>query len=169
MNKLALLAAASLIALSALNTPARSESISSKAYDIAKSQMGVEEIRGRRNNPTIVNYFKETDGISRSDKTAWCSAFANYVMRKAGVKGSGKVNARSWLNWGKKVTKPRRGDVVVFWRESRRSWKGHVAFYAYETKTHVYVLGGNQRSPQGGAVTITAYPKYRVLGYRRTA
>ncbi len=169
MKKLALLAVASLIALSALNAPARSETISSKAYDIAKSQMGVEEISGGRNNQTIVNYFKVIDGKARSDQTAWCSAFANYVMDKAGVKGSGKVNARSWLNWGKRVTKPLRGDIVVFWRESRRSWKGHVAFYAYETKSHVYVLGGNQRSPQGGAVTITAYPKSRVLGYRRAA
>lgn len=131
---------------------------------IALSQIGVKEIVGRKHNPIIVNYAKE---IGHSwvvtDETAWCSIFMNWVAMKAGLSRSNKLNARSWLKVGKKVDTPKQGDVVIFWREKRTSWKGHVAMYISETKTHVYVLGGNQRN----SVCIMAYPKYRVLQYRR--
>ena len=66
------------------------------------------------------------------------------------------------MKWQQETTDPKPGDMVVFWRESRKSWKGHIAMYIRETETHVYVLGGNQNNQ----VKISAYPKYRVLGYR---
>lgn len=67
--------------------------------------------------------------------------------------------ARSYLNYGEKITKPKYGAVVVF---SRGTSSGHVAFYLDETKDSVLVLGGNQ----GNAVTKAWYPKSRLLGYR---
>lgn len=132
--------------------------------DAAFGEYGVTEINGSEDNPRIVEYFKEA-GHSwvKDDETAWCSAFMNFVAKKAGAECSGKLNARSWLSVGTRITgQPKPGDAVVFWRESRKSWKGHIAIFIRETDTHVYVLGGNQ----GNRVCITPYPKYRVLEYR---
>ena len=103
------------------------------------------------------------DGKKLKDETAWCSAFVNWVAKTSGYEYSGKLNARSWLNVGESMVKPDIGDVVVFWRESPESWKGHVAFFIKETKGYVYVLGGNQ----GNKVCIQAYPKNRVLDYKK--
>ena len=76
---------------------------------------------------------------------------------------SKKLTARSWLSVGESTNTPKVGDVVVFWRESPKSWKGHVGFFIKETKNYVYVLGGNQRN----MVCIKAYAKSRVLDYKK--
>lgn len=135
-----------------------------KILDIALNEIGVKEIVGKQHNPRVLNYFSEI-GHSwvKDDETAWCSAFANWVHLKAGVEKSGKLNARSWLNVGVQISNPVKGDIVVFWRESPNSWKGHVAFFIRETPNWIYVLGGNQNNQ----VKISAYPKQRLLQYRR--
>ncbi len=135
-----------------------------KAFNKALEFYGLTEIRGTEDNPTIVKFFSEI-GHSwvKDDETAWCSAFVNYICKVTGFEYTGELNARSWLGAGWEVEKPQVGDIVVFWRERRSSWKGHVAFYVSEDNDHVYVLGGNQ----GNKVQISAYSKNRVLSYRR--
>lgn len=135
-----------------------------KAIEKALSQIGIKEIVGMHHNPEVLKYFKEI-GHSwvKDDETAWCSAFANWICKKAGLPYTGKLNARSWLEIGQRVSEPKLGDVVVFWRDNPSSWKGHVAFFVRETKNWVYVLGGNQKNQ----VKISAYPKRRLLQYRR--
>jgi hypothetical protein len=66
---------------------------------------------------------------------------------------------------GKKVDVPEPGDVVVFWRESQESWKGHVGFFLGFSmdKKRVYCLGGNQ----GNRVSVSAYRANQVLSYQR--
>ncbi len=132
---------------------------------IAFSQYKEREIIGKADNPNILSYFDELgfDGSALKDETAWCSAFANWVCKESGLPFSGKLNARSWLEIGSKVDEPQYGDIVVFWRESKESWKGHVAFYIREKDGYIYVLGGNQNNE----VNIKRYPKGRLLQYRR--
>ncbi len=132
---------------------------------LALSQFGIRETPGRNDNPEVLKYFDELgfDGSKLKDETSWCSAFINWCCKMAGLSYSGKLTARSWLNVGRKVIQPQIGDVVIFWRESRKSWKGHVGFYMRETEKYIYVLGGNQSNQ----VKISKYPKYRLLGYRR--
>lgn len=133
--------------------------------NIALSEFGIREISGKKDNPEVLKYFDDIgfDGTALKDETSWCSAFANWVAQEAGLSSSGKLNARSWLNVGTEVTAPEIGDVVVFWRESKESWKGHVGFFIRETPSWIYVLGGNQNNQ----VKISAYPKKRLLSYRR--
>jgi uncharacterized protein (TIGR02594 family) len=136
-----------------------------KIIKIALTQIGVKEIKGRQDNPAVLKYFDEIgfNGSQLKDETAWCSAFANWVCKKAGLPYTGKLNARSWLKMGQQVYNPQLGDIVVFWRNDPNSWQGHVAFFVRETRNWVYVLGGNQNNQ----VKISAYPKNRLLQYRR--
>ncbi len=135
---------------------------------IAFNELGTEEIPGNDNNPEVLKYASETGikGIT-NDEIAWCSTFVNWVAWKAGLQYSGKANARSWLNIGKKVTMPEPGDIVVFWRESPQSWKGHVGIFLgiSADKKRVYCLGGNQ----GNRVSVSAYRINTVLSYQRLA
>lgn len=134
--------------------------------NIALSQYGVKEIKGQKDHPQIVGYFKAIDNSvvkQPKDETAWCSAFANWVAKKAGYQRSNKLTARSWLYVGKPTQAPTIGDVVVLWRDNPNSWKGHVGFFVKESEKFVYLLGGNQ----GNSVSIKAYAKNKVLGYRK--
>ncbi|WP_452602925.1 TIGR02594 family protein [Pontimicrobium sp. MEBiC06410] len=131
----------------------------------ALSEYGVKEIIGSKDNLRILKYFNEIgfNGSKLHDETAWCSAFANWVAKTAGYEHSKKLTARSWLTVGESTNTPKIGDIVVFWRESPKSWKGHVGFFIKQTKNYVYVLGGNQRN----MVCIKAYAKSRVLDYKK--
>jgi TIGR02594 family protein len=132
--------------------------------DIALEEYGVEE-GGNTSNARILQYFKEIGHAwITTDQTAWCSLYANWVALKAGCHRSGKLTARSWLAVGKKVRTPEKGDIVVFWREKRSSWKGHVGFFIGFSgdKKYIYVLGGNQNNQ----VCIKPYPTARLLGFR---
>ena len=94
-------------------------------------------------------------------ETSWCSAFINGCAKKRGFEYSGKLNARSWLNVGMKVDSINAADLVVFWRESPDSWKGHIAVPIREDGDYIWALGGNQSN----MVRISAYPKGRKLAY----
>lgn len=135
-----------------------------EVFNRALSQFGVSEIAGREHEEKILQYFHYIGHEwVKTDETAWCSAFVNWCAKIEGYEHTGKLNARSWLDVGIKAHKPQLGDIVVLWRVGRRDWRGHVGFLVRETRTHLYLLGGNQSNK----VCIRAYPKYRVLDYRR--
>jgi len=132
-------------------------------------ELGVQEYVGKhRNNKRILKYWDAVDSIDpyTADETPWCSAFANWCMMKANpnLPRTKKANARSWLKFGHGTVKPDIGDVVVFWRGKKNGWKGHVGFYMGPSKMpgFIKVLGGNQNNQ----VSIKAYSKSRLLGYR---
>jgi uncharacterized protein (TIGR02594 family) len=133
---------------------------------IAFNELGTEEITGSEHNPEVLKYANETGikGIT-TDEIPWCSTFVNWVAWKAGLQHSKKANARSWLNVGVKTTSPEPGDIVVFWRESPQSWKGHVGiFLGFSINNkRVYCLGGNQ----GNRVSVSAYRASTVLSFQR--
>lgn len=133
-----------------------------KWYDLAKAEKGVKEAPGAADNKTVLQYYKDAGHPQiKHDSVAWCAAFANAMLKRAKIEGTGKLTARSFLKWGVKMDKPVEGCIVVF-KRGNSSWQGHVAFYISETSTHVQVLGGNQSD----AVNVRAYPKSKLLGYR---
>lgn len=130
-------------------------------------KQGVRELKGaKKHNPRVVEYHQSATLKKHqfdNDEAAWCSAFANWCMQRSGIKGTGRPNARSWLDWGTELAQPRYGCVVVVWRESKTSWKGHVGFFlAHRSTKKMLLLGGNQ----GNAVSVGAYRTSRLLGYR---
>lgn len=128
----------------------------------ARELVGLHEIVGSRHEPKVLEFFKEAGHPEiHDDETAWCAAFANAMLRRAGYAGTGALNARSFLNWGTKLTEPKLGCIAVF-KRGNSSWQGHVAFFLRDLGNHIEVLGGNQ----GNAVSIIRMPKAELLGYR---
>jgi uncharacterized protein (TIGR02594 family) len=68
--------------------------------------------------------------------------------------------AKSYLNYGVRLDKPKYGCIVVF---TRGASSGHVGFYVGEGPLGMMkILGGNQ----GDKVCVENYTTMRVLGYR---
>lgn len=133
-----------------------------KWYGFAKVEWGVKEIYGKKHNPRVLEYHASTGGFD-TDEVAWCSSFVNWCIAKAGVRGTRKANARSWMNWGVATNNPQIGDIVVFYRGKKSGWMGHVGFYAGERGGKILVLGGNQNN----SVCYQYYGKSKLLGYRK--
>lgn len=136
-----------------------------KMLDIATKEIGVKEIDGSGENKRILEYHKCTTLKATSEEVPWCSAFVNWVCAQIPVPGTNNAMARSWLLWGKPVTEPMAGDIVVFSR-GNDGVSGHVAFLAETPGSmdlFVKVLGGNQTN----SVCVQKYLRARVLGYRR--
>ena len=133
---------------------------------IAKKELGVTEISGDKNNNTILEYFKDSGHPEISnDETAWCAAFVGAILKRAGIKNTGSLMARSYLNWGEKITEPMVGCVTILWRDVKDSSSGHVGFYVDGDETRIKLLGGNQSNK----VSEEWFPRKRVLGYRNPA
>lgn len=137
-----------------------------RLLNVAAAEYGVNDIAGKKHNPAVLKYFRDIGhGEIRSDETSWCSAYISWCAKQAGMRYSKSLTARSWLSIGLKINNPSPGDVVVFWREQKNSWQGHVAIFlcSDEQKGLIYCLGGNQQDKVG----VEPYPICRLLGYRR--
>lgn len=135
------------------------------AYELANKDFGTWEW-GKGHNPKVLQYFADV-GHSwvKDDETAWCAAFVGAMLKRAGLPHTGKLNARSYLEWGEPVqlSEAKEGDIVVLWRGSPNSAQGHVGFFVRQQGNRVDLLGGNQ----GNQVNITGFPVERVLAVRR--
>jgi uncharacterized protein (TIGR02594 family) len=128
------------------------------------SLYGLKEVDGKESNPEIIKMGKELGfDIADDSTTAWCSLTINYVAKKCGYERTNKLDARSWLQMPIRVLKPSVGDVVVLWRESPESWKGHVGLYIRMDEKNIWLLSGNQNNE----INISPYPRERLLGIRK--
>lgn len=136
--------------------------------EAAGRYLGTEEWPGARHNPVIIGFF-EAAGHSEihDDETSWCAAFVGAICAELGLPNTGRLNARSYLQWGFRVSQSDAipGDVVVLWRGSPDGWQGHVGFLVRFDGDRVVMRGGNQ----GDAVSDAAFPISRVLAFRRAA
>ena len=135
---------------------------SPKVIAEAMRYFGINEIKGKANNQTIMSWAKDV-GVEKtytSDEVAWCGLFVAKVVQKAGFEPvKDPLWALNWNNFGTKQKVAMLGDVLVFKREGG----GHVAFYVAEDNTHYHVLGGNQSD----SVNIIRIDKKRCVGVRR--
>lgn len=107
---------------------------------IAKEEIGIREITGGENE-RIIEYFTCVSYHAQEDEVPWCSAFANWVLKQAGIEGTNSAVARSFEDWGEDLEDPKKGAIIVFdWGNG----SGHVGFIYSWTESSVAVLGGNQ-------------------------
>jgi uncharacterized protein (TIGR02594 family) len=133
-------------------------------YDLARAEIGTVEWKNG-SNPKVVGYFRDAGHAAVvDDATAWCAAFVGAMLKRAGMKGTGKLTARSYLEWGLPVDlkDAQPGDILVFQR-GNSTWQGHVGFFVGRSGAMVRVLGGNQSD----AVKEQHYPVSKLLGVRR--
>ena len=137
---------------------------SPKVIAEAMRYFGINEIKGKANNQTIMSWAKDV-GVEKtytSDEVAWCGLFVAKVVLKAGFQSvKNPLWALNWVNFGTKQTIAMLGDVLVF----KRDGGGHVGFYIAEDKNYYHVIGGNQSD----SVSVTRIAKNRCVGIRRCA
>lgn len=131
--------------------------------DTAISLIGTYEAPGAKNNPTILSWAKKIGGwvgsYYKQDSIPWCGLFVGHCLKENGFEvKQNLLSARSWNTYGKKLTEPYYGCIVVFSRQGG----GHVGFAVSQDKDTIHVLGGNQSD----SVNITKISKSRLLGYR---
>lgn len=64
---------------------------------------GLKEIVGGQHERQIVAFFAEAGHPwVKDDETAWCAAFEHAMLGRAGIKGTGSLAARSYLDWGRR-------------------------------------------------------------------
>lgn len=127
-------------------------------YNVAKGEMGINELPGKTHNKRILAYHACTSLKAKTDEIPWCASFVNFCLKEMGEKGTNSAAARSFLKWGKSLKRPVKGCIVVL----SRAGGGHVAIYHSEDKNFLYLLGGNQNN----SCCIAAYKKSRLLSYR---
>lgn len=126
--------------------------------------LGLKEVMGAGSNPVIMDWAHELHAAVPDDGTPWCGLFVAHCITSALPNDSIPANflgARQWRRFGM-MCSPQFGSVLVFWRETKASGKGHVGFYWAEDNTHYHVLGGNQSD----SVSITRVAKNRFLEAR---
>lgn len=131
----------------------------------ARRQLGTREVRGKGNNPIIMDWAEELDQWYPGDDVPWCGLFVAHCMHVGSPQSAQEFNrlgARAWRAFGVEV-EPSLGCVGVFWRTHKtKSYNGHVAFIIGEGPGYYVILGGNQSDN----VTITKINKDRLLQCR---
>lgn len=127
-------------------------------YDTASQLLGQ-----REGNPALSSYLQKANPNLDPSQTPWCAGFVGSVLGANGIKGTGSLAAKSYLNFGKPTDAPTRGDIAVFNRTNNPNL-GHVGFVdsVDAQRGVVRVLGGNQ----GNSVSIKEYPLSQVAGFR---
>lgn len=90
----------------------------------------------------------------------WCADFMNFVLRKAGGKGTQSRAARSFLDYGKKLDGPRVGAIAIMYRKGPNN--GHVGVVrGTDGQGNPIIVSGNH----GPTVTQSVYPASKVMAY----
>ena len=135
---------------------------------IAKKYLGVAEIPGPRNHPTILRMLRSTTigpPYNQTETTPWCSAAVNLIIEEARdidpriPRGTMSAAAASWARWGIELEYGQYGCIVVM----KRPGGNHVGFYYDEDwDDGVRVIGGNQ----GDAQNIRRFPWNVITDFR---
>lgn len=137
---------------------------------VANGMMGTKEVRGKRNNPTIMAWAKllssSVKKIFHGDVVPWCGLAMAYIY---GPRCDCKIPktplwAKSWARFGFGLLFPRKGCLGVF---KRPGGGGHVGIIIGCTSRkpgvgYYYVQGGNQSD----SFNITRIRRNRCIAWR---
>ncbi|KQV42641.1 hypothetical protein ASC93_16455 [Massilia sp. Root335] len=136
-------------------------------------EKGVRRRPGRdRNDPRILEYFKATPALDKRaaavDETAYCAAFANWCLGRAGYKGTASALALSFKKWGRPTrdNRPALGAVALIMFKNGQHHVTFVAGIAANGRL-IATLGGNQGNAH--EVSHSYCPTDRVVAFRYPA
>jgi uncharacterized protein (TIGR02594 family) len=110
--------------------------------------------------PALVSEARKYMGTNPTDKTRlWCATFMNMVLAKTGYKGTNSDAAKSFAQYGRRISEPRVGAIAVLTRGKKG---GHVGVVSgVDANGNPIIISGNHNKRVGESV----YPRSRVIAY----
>lgn len=131
----------------------------------ARKDLGVHEKVGPGSNPRVLAIFRDAGHPEVTDDgVAWCAAGIGAWLHRAGIQGTGKLNARSYETWGIALPGPVYGCIAVKRRAGKNApaWQGHTGIVVAANATTVWLLGANQAD----SVSISPFHRDEFTAYR---
>lgn len=151
--------------------PSENPAMDSKApwMPFAIGERGVSE---ESNAARVREYHKVGNGTAFGEDVPWCAGFVGWCLVQAGYKSSRSAMARSYSNYGTKVTadKVPYGTIGVL-RGTRGPSSGHVVFVMEDNGAKLKCIGGNQTTDEGkkfdtgGRVTIVNFSRDKFVSF----
>lgn len=95
----------------------------------------------------------------------WCGRFMNFILERTGRRGSGSNLARSFADYGSRISGPQIGAIAVMGRRGRAaggSAGGHVGVVSgIDPNGNPIIISGNH----GHRVAEAVYPRSRIFAY----
>lgn len=110
--------------------------------------------------PALVSEARKYMGTNPTDRSRlWCATFMNMILAKAGYSGTNSDAARSFAQYGRRVSEPRVGAIAVLTRGKNG---GHVGVVSgIDANGNPIIISGNHGRKVGEAI----YPRSRVIAY----
>jgi uncharacterized protein (TIGR02594 family) len=110
--------------------------------------------------PALVSEARKYLGTNPTDrKKLWCATFMNLVLAKVGYAGTNSDAAKSFAQYGRRVSDPQIGAIAVLTRGKKG---GHVGVVSgIDSRGNPIIISGNHGRRVGEAI----YPRSRVIAY----
>lgn len=110
--------------------------------------------------PTLVSEARKYMGTNPTARSRlWCATFMNMVLAKVGYSGTNSDAAKSFAQYGRRISEPRIGAIAVL---TRGKTGGHVGVVSgVDNHGNPIIISGNHGKRVGEAI----YPRNRVIAY----
>lgn len=110
--------------------------------------------------PTLVSEARKYMGTNPTSRSRlWCATFMNMVLAKVGYSGTNSDAAKSFAQYGRRISEPRIGAIAVL---TRGRTGGHVGVVSgVDNQGNPIIISGNHGKRVGEAI----YPRSRVIAY----
>lgn len=130
-------------------------------FIVAKSFEGEFHAKGGNPHPALKELVHLVDDFSHLSDENWGAAFVGGCLALSGFHSSHSLNPASYAYFGRKITTPIKGCVVLFNAMPEPHKAGHVAFFESIEGDKISVLGGNEPLSVG----THTFPLNKVKGY----
>jgi uncharacterized protein (TIGR02594 family) len=115
--------------------------------------------RGRGGSSLLAEARRHLGTNPTGRASLWCGHFMNMILKRTGRPASASNTARSFASYGRRISGPRIGAIVVMSRGKRG---GHVGVVSgVDRRGNPVIVSGNH----GRRVAEAVYPRRRVLAY----
>ena len=110
--------------------------------------------------PVLVKEARKYIGTNPTNRNRlWCATFMNMVLAKTGYSGTNSDAAKSFAQYGQRISAPKVGAIAVLTRGKRG---GHVGVVSgIDANGNPIIISGNHGRKVGEAI----YPRSRVIAY----
>ena len=110
--------------------------------------------------PVLVKEARKYMGTNPTRRSRlWCATFMNMVLAKAGYSGTNSDAAKSFAQYGRRISEPKVGAIAVLTRGKNG---GHVGVVSgIDANGNPIIISGNHGNKVGEAI----YPRARVIAY----